>query len=151
MMRKKTPWLVVALVCAASVVGGAAGALVASGGSGGRRSATPARPATVTVVTKTVRRPPVAPPAAEQGGAGTSTPNVARGMARCVDSLRGHVTLTASAIVRLEAICARVNSADQAIRDEARKEACIELVNNLQIPAGPARTHALAICHAPSD
>jgi hypothetical protein len=145
MMRKMAPWLVVALVCTALGVGLAAGALVAGGGSGGGKTASSSsHPRTVTVVRTTSTAPttaPASPTAAEQ--------NVAHGLAACVDSLQGHVTLTASAIARLEAICARARSGDQAVRDEARKEACIELVNNLQIPAGPAREHALAICHAP--
>ena len=142
-MRKRTPLLVVALVGAASVVGGAAGALVSSGG-GGRRTST------ATHTTVTVLRTTALPAATEQGGAvGAAVPNVAHGMAACIGSLQGHVALTASAVARLEAICARTRSGDPAVRDEARKEACVELVNNLQIPPGPARAHALAICRAP--
>src|SRR6266516_4080009 len=98
----------------------------------------------------TVVRTTAPPAATEQGGAaGAAVPNVAHGMAACIGSLQGHVALTASAVARLEAICARTRSGDPAVRDEARKEACVELVNNLQIPPGPARAHALAICRAP--
>jgi hypothetical protein len=149
LMRKRTPLLVVALVCAASVVGGAAGALVAGGG-GGRSTSTAAHPTTVTVVRtgSGETAPPAPPPAAEQGGA-AATPNVTHGVAACVNSLEGHVTLTGSAIARLEAICARVMSGNQAVHAEALREACVELVNNLQISAGRARAHALAICAAP--
>jgi hypothetical protein len=49
----------------------------------------------------------------------------------------------------VEQICEKALSPDAATRRKAAHEVCVELVIASQIPAGPSRQRALAICNAP--
>jgi len=142
----KSPlWFVVALVGVAVAVGVAAGAIVAGVGGGGKSASS--RKTIVTVVTTAPQTTSTAQEAGTSTGPDTSAPST---VTACAGAIQAHAVLSASAVAKLEGICRRIAAGDQAERATAEKEACLELVNHLHIPAGPARERALTRCHAPT-
>jgi len=67
----------------------------------------------------------------------------------CARAIEKASRIAPSAKPHLVQVCEKAASPDQATRRQAAREACVELVTASQIPAGPSRKRALAICNAP--
>jgi hypothetical protein len=67
----------------------------------------------------------------------------------CVRAIAQATRIAPSVKPHLVRICEQAASPDAATRRKAAREACVELVVAANIPAGPSRDHALAICNAP--
>jgi hypothetical protein len=78
---------------------------------------------------------------------GTSTTGPAPKTA-CARAIEEAPRIAPSAKPHLVQICEQAASPDVATRRRAAHEACVELVIASQIPAGPSRERALAICNA---
>ena len=126
-MIRRTPLLVVALVLAAIL-----------GGCGSSSNTTTSTASTAATPTST----------------GTSsTPaltgaSAAQAVELCKKEIQAQATLPASSKAKLEAVCDKAASGDQAAVKKAAQEVCEEVVNSAQIPAGAAKEQALAACKA---
>jgi hypothetical protein len=77
----------------------------------------------------------------------TTTPiGGAAAVAACKQAIQAQTTLPAGAKGKLEAICAKAASGDQAAVRKVAQEVCEEVVKNSAVPAGAAREQALAAC-----
>ncbi len=128
-MIRRTPLLVVALVLAAIL-----------GGCGSSSNTTTSTASTAASPTST--------------STGTSsTPaltgaSAAQAVELCKKEIQAQATLPASSKAKLEAVCDKAASGDQAAVKKAAQEVCEEVVNSAQIPAGAAKEQALAACKA---
>ncbi|HXR29030.1 MAG TPA: hypothetical protein VN772_05570 [Solirubrobacteraceae bacterium] len=68
-------------------------------------------------------------------------------MTACKQAIAAQTTLPASAKSKLEAVCAKAASGDQAAVRKAAEEVCEEVIDKSAVPAGPAREQALKACH----
>jgi hypothetical protein len=125
-------WLLAALI---------AGALLAGCGSSSSTtsSATPATTSTPAAAT-TTSSTPSATTTPIGGAAGAAA------VAACKQAVQAQTTLPAGAKSKLEAICAKAASGDQAAVRKVAQEVCEEVVNASAVPAGAAREQALAAC-----
>ena len=111
---------------------------------------------TSTAATGTSRAAP-APGTASTAATGSSrtSPAPARKAGReqtataCARAIEKTSRIAPSAKPHLVQVCEKAASPDQATRRQAARDACVELVIASQIPAGPSRKRALAICNAP--
>jgi hypothetical protein len=97
--------------------------------------------------------------ATSTGGAGstaaTGTSTTGPGASReqsataCVRAIAKASRIAPSVRTHLVQICEQAASPDAATRRKAAHEACVELVVAANIPAGPSRERALAICNGP--
>jgi hypothetical protein len=91
--------------------------------------------------------------AASTAATGTSTtgPGASREQTAtaCLQAIAKASGIAPSVKPHLVQICEQAASPDAATRRKAAHAACVELVVAANIPAGPAREHALAICNAP--
>ena len=94
---------------------------------------------TSTAATGTSRKAPA--PARTAGREQTAT--------ACARAIEKTSRIAPSAKPHLVQVCEKAASPDQATRRQAARDACVELVIASQIPAGPSRKRALAICNAP--
>jgi hypothetical protein len=126
MNLKPFTWLLAALI---------AGVLLAGCGSSSSTTSS-AAPATTAAAATTSSTP-----------SATITPvGGAAAVAACKQAIQAQTTLPAGAKSKLEAICAKAASGDQAAVRKAAQEVCEEVVNKSAVPAGAAREQALAAC-----
>jgi hypothetical protein len=84
--------------------------------------------------------------ARESASSGSSSEVGAAAVAACKQAIQAQTTLPASAKSKLEAVCSKAASGDQAAVKKAAEEVCEEVVNRASPPAGAAREQALAAC-----
>lgn len=77
--------------------------------------------------------------------AGTSPAGVAA-ITACKQAIQAQTSLPATAKAKLESVCAKAASGDQAAVRKAAQEVCEEVINKSAVPAGPAKEHALQTC-----
>jgi hypothetical protein len=76
----------------------------------------------------------------------TSGPASASAIAACKQAIKAQATLPAGAKGKLEGVCAKAASGDQAAVRKAAQEVCEEVIDKSAIPAGVARQNALKAC-----
>jgi hypothetical protein len=73
---------------------------------------------------------------------------VAQEVAACKTTVNSQGTLSASAKSQLDAVCDKAGTGDVAAVQKAASQVCQEIIKD-QVPAGAARTQALASCPKP--
>jgi hypothetical protein len=75
----------------------------------------------------------------------TATLSPHQAVVNCKNAI-GQQRLTGSVKAKLDKICEKAATANQNTLKQLAKQVCVELVNASQVPPGPARERALAIC-----
>jgi hypothetical protein len=133
---------------------GAAG-MIAGCGSGASSQSTPQTvPPTSTAHTTTPSAPTasaIVPSSTTQvSTTPTTSPSTAASpLANCLNAVSSQRGLTAKQISQLDQVCQAVRGGDQAKVRAQTEQACRNFVNSSRLPAGPARTRALAACKQP--
>jgi len=68
-------------------------------------------------------------------------------VATCKHTIQSQKGLSATDKAKLEQICDRAASGNPATMQQVAHEACVELVNDSQVPKGVSKQEALAICN----
>jgi hypothetical protein len=76
----------------------------------------------------------------------TPTAGGAQAVAACKQAIQAQTSLPASAKSKLEAVCGKAASGDQAAVRKVAQEVCEEVIKQSAVPAGPTREQALAAC-----
>jgi hypothetical protein len=154
MIGKRSPLLAVALLSGALFAG--------CGSSGGSSTPSSSTPAATTASTPSTQAATTASTASTQASTGTaSTPSttlsttagaasaagVAEYVAICKEIVQREPTLSSAVKSKVEGICAKAASGDEAGARAAAKEVCTEVINASPIPTA-AKEKALAECKA---
>jgi hypothetical protein len=75
-----------------------------------------------------------------------TTPAGVAAITACKQAIQAQTSLPASAKSKLEAVCGKAASGDQAAVRKAAQEVCEEVINKSAVPAGPVKEHALQTC-----
>jgi len=127
MKRTSTAWLAVAL---------AGGVFVAGCGSSSTTSQTTSQPAATSPAASTATGTPSVP----------STQAGLAAVAACKAAIQAQSVLPSSAKAKLEGVCSKAASGDQAAVKKVAQEICEEVINRSPVPPGSAREQALAAC-----
>jgi hypothetical protein len=120
-------WLAATLT-AATLLAGCGGSKKATTGSSTAAGGASSTPSTST---------PAGAPGSNAAGAAA--------IAACKQAIQSQTTLPAHAKAKLEAVCGKAASGDQAAVRKAAKEVCEEVINTASIPAS-AKERALQTC-----
>jgi hypothetical protein len=151
MIGKRSPLLAVALLCGALFAG-----CGSSGGSSTPSSSSTSTPAASTAATTAATTASTASTQASTGTTSTpSTPpstaasaaGVQEYVAICKEIVQREPTLSSAVKSKVEGICAKAASGDEAGARAAAKEVCTEVINASPIPTA-AKEKALAECKA---
>ncbi len=113
----------------------AAALLAGCGGSSKSSSSSSAAPGAAGSATST----------STAGSTAGSTPAGAAAITACKQAIQAQTTLPASSKAKLEAVCGKAASGDQAAVRKAAKEVCEEVINKASIPSS-AKERALQTC-----
>jgi hypothetical protein len=125
MVTRRSPLLVVVLLCGVLVAGCGSSSSSSSSTQAATTSSTPSTTATIP--------------------GGSSSQIVQSAVAACRAGV-AHAAVSASVKAKLETICNEAAKGNLNAAREAAKKVCVEIVNSSPIPAGAAKEAALSAC-----
>jgi len=138
MIRPISSWLLVAL---------AGGALLAGCGSSSGNSTSSSQASSAAAPTVPAAAGTSSTSAAGTPGGAASVAGVQQAVTACKSVIRAAPTLSASTKAKVEGVCNKAASGDEAGARRAAKEVCVEVINASPVPA-VAKQQALASCNA---